>query len=110
MWETLRQNADSYRQVMQVVTDLRDNADFLRPYDLIDRILTRHRGREKLLARLGPEAEDGINALLSQALSYERSEIPSLTGFLAWMDADTLEIKRQIGSGDGLIRTCHKHL
>ncbi|NRB33983.1 MAG: double-strand break repair helicase AddA [Rhodobacteraceae bacterium] len=109
LWETLRQNADSYRQVMQVVTDLRDNADFLRPYDLIDRILTRHRGREKLLARLGPEAEDGINALLSQALSYERSEIPSLTGFLAWMDADTLEIKRQIGSGDGLIRVMTVH-
>ena len=44
------------------------------------------------MARLGTEAEDGINALLSQALAYERASIPSLTGFLTWMETDDLEI------------------
>ena len=61
-------------------------------------MLTRHDGRRRLLARLGPEAEDGIDELLAQALAYEQSEVPSLTGFLAWMDTDDIEVKRQLDS------------
>jgi len=80
-----------------------------RSYDLIERILTRHDGRRKLLGRLGQEAEDGINALLSQALAYERSETPSLTGFLVWMETDDLEIKRQMGSAGNMVRVMTVH-
>jgi ATP-dependent helicase/nuclease subunit A len=94
---------------MRVLKDLRDQTDFLRTYDLIERILTRHDGRRKLLGRLGPEAEDGINALLSQALAYERTDIPSLTGFLVWMQTDDLEIKRQMGSAGDMIRVMTVH-
>ena len=61
---------------------------------MIERILTRHDGRKNLLSRLGAEAEDGINAMLTQALSYERASVPSLTGFIEWMETDDLEIKR----------------
>jgi ATP-dependent helicase/nuclease subunit A len=81
----------------------------LRPYDLIERILTRHDGRRKLLARLGSEAEDGINAMLSQALSYERGAIASLTGFLVWMQTDDLEIKRQIDNASDQVRVMTVH-
>ena len=35
------------------VATRRDQADFLRPYELLERVLTRHDGRRKLLARLG---------------------------------------------------------
>ncbi len=31
----------------------------------------------------------GIDALLNQALSFERIEVPSLTGFLVWMELMT---------------------
>jgi ATP-dependent helicase/nuclease subunit A len=61
------------------------------------------------LARLGAEAEDGINAMLSQALSYERSNVPSLTGFIVWMQTDDLEIKRQIDSASDQIRVMTVH-
>ena len=37
----------------RILHDLRDQADFLRPFDLIERALTRHDGRRRLLARLG---------------------------------------------------------
>ena len=83
-----------------MIDDLLRQTDFLRPYDLIDRILTRHDGRRKLLARLGAEAEDGINALLSQALAYESGNVPSLTGFLLWMETDDLEINAKYEYGD----------
>ena len=84
-------------------------ADFLRPYDLIERVLHRHDGRRKLLGRLGPEAEDGIDELLSQALAYERSEVPSLTGFLVWMETDDVEVKRQLDGEGRRIRVMTVH-
>lgn len=109
LWPALRERAGEFPETMAVLDDLRANADFLRPYDLIERILTRHGGRQKLLGRLGPEAEDGINALLSQALAYERTDVPSLTGFLVWMQTDDLEIKRQMGAAGNMIRVMSVH-
>jgi ATP-dependent helicase/nuclease subunit A len=109
LWQALRDRGQEFPDTMRVLNDLRDQTDFLRPYDLIERILTRHDGRRKLLGRLGPEAEDGINALLSQALAYERTDIPSLTGFLVWMQTDDLEIKRQMGSAGDMIRVMTVH-
>ena len=109
LWPALRNRADDFPDTMAVLNDLRGMTDFLRPYDLIERILTRHGGRQKLLGRLGAEAEDGINALLSQALAYERTDIPSLTGFLVWMQTDDLEIKRQMGGVGDMIRVMTVH-
>ncbi len=109
VWQSLRIRTDEFPRTLAVMRDLRAQVDFLRPYDLIERILTRHAGRKNLLARLGPEAEDGINAMLSQALAYERGNVPSLTGFLEWMQTDDLEIKRQIDASSNQIRVMTVH-
>ncbi|WP_171123750.1 MULTISPECIES: double-strand break repair helicase AddA [unclassified Ruegeria] len=109
LWAALRNRAEEFPETLAVLNDLRSQIDFLRPYDLIERILTRHHGRRNLLGRLGAEAEDGINALLSQALAYERTDIPSLTGFLVWMQTDDLEIKRQMSGVGNMIRVMTVH-
>ena len=109
LWQALRNRRAEFPDEMAVLDDLRGKADFLRPYDLIERILTHHDGRRKLLARLGDEAEDGINAFLAQALSYERSAVPSLIGFLQWMETDELEIKRQMDAASDRIRVMTVH-
>ncbi len=109
LWAALRKREGEFPETLTVLNDLRGQTDFLRPYDLIERILTRHDGRRRLLGRLGAEAEDGINALLSQALAYERTDIPSLTGFLVWMQTDDLEIKRQMSGVGDMIRVMTVH-
>jgi len=109
LWEALRKRSDDYPETLAILRDMRSQVDFLRPYDLIERVLTRHRGRERLLSRLGPEAEDGVNAMLTQALAYERNDVPSLTGFIEWMQTDDLEIKRQIDSASNQIRVMTVH-
>ena len=109
LWPALRAARDRHPETLAILDDLMGQTDFLRPYDLIERILTRHGGRAALLARLGPEAEDGIDALLSQALAYERTDIPSLTGFLHWMETDEVEIKRQLGTAKGQVRVMTVH-
>ena len=108
LWEALRDTpADS--DTLRMLHDLRDQADFLRPFDLLDRALTRHHGRQRLLARLGDEAEDGIDELLSQALAYEQSDVPSLTGFLIWMETDDITVKRQMDAAGDKIRVMTVH-
>ena len=108
--QRLRESA--HEDVKAVLEDLGGQADFLRPHDLISRLLIRHRGRARLVGRLGPEAEDGIDELLAQALTYETSETPSLTGFLVWLADDDTELRRQpgaAGEGGGLIRVMTVH-
>lgn len=109
LWQALRTRRAEFNETCDILHDLRGRAEYLRPFDLIERILTRHDGRRKLLARLGPEAEDGIDALLSQAMEYERNNVDSLTGFLAWMETDDLEIKRQAGGRGDQIRVMTVH-
>ena len=109
LWQALRAEDEKARDSLTMLADLRDNADFLRPYDLIERILTRHDGRRKLLARLGAEAEDGIDALLAEALAYEQGSVPSLTGFLVWMQTGEVEVKRRLDSANRAIRVMTVH-
>ncbi|MCF2906019.1 double-strand break repair helicase AddA [Octadecabacter sp. CECT 8868] len=108
LWEALR-TSGQHKDTLSILYDLRNNADFLRPYDLINRLLVRHKGRQNLLARLGHEAEDGIDALLSQALGYEQSAVPSLTGFLTWLESEDVTIKRQMDSAGDRIRVMTVH-
>ena len=107
--EALRARASESPRTARMLRELRDDTDFLRPYDLIERLLTRHRGRERLIARLGPEAEEGIDALLNLALGYERLEVPTLTGFVAWLREDASEIKRQAEGAGDLMRVMTVH-
>ncbi len=108
LWEVLRKG-DAWPEAREMLHDLLDQTDYLRPYDLIERILTRHRGRRRLIGRLGSEAEDGINALLAQALAYEQTAVPSLTGFLEWAQTDDLQIKRSPDSAGRMLRVMTVH-
>jgi len=109
LWAKLHSEAAVYGETVSVLTELAGQADFLRPYDLLERILIRHDGRRRLLARLGAEAEDGIDAFLAQALAYEQNDVPSLTGFLGWMETDALEVKRQMDGSTNEIRVMTVH-
>ena len=109
LWQALREAQDDHPETFSALDQLRRDADFQRPYELLELILTRHNGRRALMSRLGPEAEDGINELLNQALRYEQTETPSLTSFLARVSSDDIEIKRQSDTSDGLIRVMTVH-
>ena len=109
LWQALREARDRHAGTLEVIDDMLDKADFLRPHDLIDRALTRWQMREKLIGRLGSEAEEGIDELLTQALSYETADIPSLTGFLIRLDSIGAEARRRFDAGSRAIRIMTVH-
>jgi ATP-dependent helicase/nuclease subunit A len=108
MWEALRAMPD-HADTVAMLRDLRAHAGFLRPYELLERILIRHDGRARLVGRLGAESVDGIDALLGQALIWERSGLGDLTGFLGWLAAGDVEIKREMEGAGGRIRVMTVH-
>lgn len=107
--QALQNQATRHPETVAVLEDLRNKIDYLRPYELLERILTRHGARQRLTGRLGPEAEDGIDALLGQALTYETAEIPSLTGFVAWAATDAFQVKRQLSQASDMVRVMTVH-
>jgi ATP-dependent helicase/nuclease subunit A len=109
LWAALRDAADRFPEAHGVLQDLRDASDFLRPYELIERILIRHDGRRRLLARLGTEAEDALDALLARALAHEQGGVASLTAFLIEVEGSAAEVKRQLSAAGNAIRVMTVH-
>ncbi len=109
LWQRLREHKDAFPEAYAMLDDLLGRVDFLRPFEMIERILTHHGGREYLVARLGAEASDGIDALLDQAMQYERTEPPGMTGFLGWVSTDDSDLKRQLDTRSDEIRVMTVH-
>ncbi len=66
------------------------------PFTFYARLLGAGGARKRILARLGPEANDALDEFLNLALAYERRETPSLQGFVAWLRAANAEVKRDM--------------
>ena len=66
-------------------------------------------GREKLLARLGAEAEDPLEEFVNMTLAFEQGHPPSLQNFLAWMEAGGVEIKRDLEASGSMVRIMTVH-
>ena len=109
LWRSLQNREVEFPDTVCNLVALRNLADFKRPFELINHILITQGGRSRLLGQLGLEAAEGIDALVSQSLIYEQSNVPSLTGFLVWLDSDELIIKRQMDTIEDKIRVMTVH-
>jgi ATP-dependent helicase/nuclease subunit A len=101
LWETLCACAEddddptlaaAHRQLSEFLA----MADAMPPFEFYARLLGPLGGRCKLLARLGRDAEDPLAEFLDLALAFERIHASSLQGFLHWLDAGAVEIKRDL--------------
>lgn len=113
LWRSLQIKSEStplFAGVLSLLSDLMAMADQVSPFGLFDHVLVARDGRRRLLARLGPEADDPINEFLAAALKYQSDNPPSLQGFIHWLERAAPEIKRDLEQADvGAVRimTCH---
>ena len=111
LWNHLRGSDNSY--VMQSIDYLRQLlalADFETPQALLQWMLVGPwKGRQKLIARLGREANDAIDELLNAAFSYESTHTPSLAGFIQWFDASDDDLKRDPDQAANFVRVMTVH-
>ncbi len=111
LWEALRApGTEAPEETLAGLRSLLGMADFTTPFRFLERVLSGPiDGRRKLYRRLGREARDPIDELLSQALAFERLEVPSLLGFLTRIDASTADIKRQTEGRSDVVRVMTVH-
>ncbi|MGA7808922.1 double-strand break repair helicase AddA [Bradyrhizobium sp.] len=66
-------------------------------------------GRNRILRRLGHEANDALDEFLELALNYERKAPASLQGFVAWLRAADTEVKRDMEISRDEVRVMTVH-
>ncbi len=98
-----------FEEIARALDTLAIKAKGLSPFTFYAGLLGAHRGRQKFLARLGPEANDAIDEFLNMALEYEKREAPSLQGFVAWLRAAEAEIKRDMELARDEVRVMTVH-
>jgi ATP-dependent helicase/nuclease subunit A len=94
----LREKAVSHEHFAKAAATLDRFAVWARqpPFAFYAHVLGAERGRQRFLARLGPEVDDALDEFLNLALDYERRETPSLQGFVAWLRAAQTNVKRDM--------------
>ncbi len=112
LWVELKKNHGErplYKSAYGKLAAILEMADFTPPFEFFSDLLGRGGGRQQLLARLGPEAEDPIDEFLALALDFERQHVASLQGFLHWLAAGETVIKRDLEHGRGEVRVMTVH-
>lgn len=99
VWSRLASNR-KYADVYALLQELCNLAEKVRPFELYSHVLGKLKGRQKFVARLGAEAEDGLDEFVNLTLSFEQEHIPDLQGFIDWMSKDDVEIKRELEQSD----------
>jgi ATP-dependent helicase/nuclease subunit A len=111
LWQALykRREEGAFAAAYAILDDLQKQADFLRPYEFLERALGKHGARARFLGRLGVQAEDPIDELLSQALAFESAAVPSLQAFVERIDASDFQVKREMEQGRDEVRVMTAH-
>jgi ATP-dependent helicase/nuclease subunit A len=85
-----------FGMVNRTLDQLTRAARDMSPFAFYAHVLGPLKGRQRILARLGAEANDPLDEFLNLALDYERRETPSLQGFLHWIRVAQSEVKRDM--------------
>lgn len=109
LWPHLREQGAA-PETLATLTDILGTADFTTPYRFFEHLLSGPLdGRRRLLGRLGEEARDPIEELLSAALAFEKQATPSLQRFLDWFDRGEVEIVRDPAQPLDAVRVMTAH-
>ncbi|HKQ95381.1 MAG TPA: UvrD-helicase domain-containing protein, partial [Aestuariivirgaceae bacterium] len=98
-----------YAKALGLLRDWREAALNRPPFEFYMAVLGTSSIYGRLLGRLGGEAEEPVDAFLTQCLDYDRRHSPSLEGFLHWLDGEQAMIKRDMDHGLGEIRVMTVH-
>lgn len=95
LWQRLKENT-KYTDVYEELSSLLGMADYMRPFELFDTVLNVMGGKKRFFERLGAEAKDAIDEFMNLTLKFEANHIPNLQNFIAWLEQNDIEIKREL--------------
>jgi len=112
VWHELQRRADErplWRAANDELHTWLGRADLVTPFALYAELLGAGGGRQRLVARLGPQANEPIDEFIAATLAYEHENAPSLQGFLSWFPRHAGEVKRDLDQGRNEVRVLTVH-
>jgi ATP-dependent helicase/nuclease subunit A len=112
VWQRLQRLAGVdpvWRSVHDRLERWRTLAIGLRVHDFFALLLGREGARAQFLARFGSEVSDVLDEFLTFALDHEQAGLPGLAAFIATLETDSPEIKREQDKGRNEVRIMTVH-
>lgn len=103
LWGRLRDSAfslgDSFQKAYHLLKKLQEESLSHTPFSFFSFLLNELGGRHKIGERLGVDALEALDELLSLSMAYEQNHPPVLQTFLSWMRQNSIQIKRDFEQG-----------
>ncbi len=114
LWSALRERANEnarWKKAAEEIADARSMARAQGPYAFFSHILETGSpsGRKRFFSRLGEASSDAIAELLRQTLDFENGNPRSLRDFVAWFEAASGDIKREMERENTSVRVMTVH-
>lgn len=112
LWQALAQAAEKdsrFHEIYEALSRYRRMADTVPVFELYSTVLSEDGGRRKILARLGVEAADVLDAFLDYCLTVQKTGLPGLQAFLETLAAAQPEIKRELDQNREEVRIMTVH-
>ncbi|AQX20588.1 double-strand break repair helicase AddA [Bartonella sp. WD16.2] len=112
LWKSLRTHASShtsYKDAFENLSKYRTFVDKIPVFEFYSHILNNDKGRQKILARLGSEANEILDAFMDYTLTIQQTGLPGLQAFLEILNANKPEIKRELDQNHEEVRIMTVH-
>ncbi|MBB5073766.1 ATP-dependent helicase/nuclease subunit A [Bartonella callosciuri] len=112
LWQSLCVHASShisFKDAFENLSHYRTLVDKIPVFEFYSHILNNDKGRQKILARLGSEANDVLDAFMDYTLTIQKTGLPGLQAFLEILSANEPEIKREFDQNHNEVRIMTVH-
>ncbi|EJF74572.1 double-strand break repair helicase AddA [Bartonella alsatica] len=112
LWQSLCMHVSShasFKYIFESLSKYRNLVDKMPVFEFYSHILNNDKGRQKILARLGSEANDVLDAFMDYTLTIQKTGLPGLQAFLEILSASKPEIKRELDQNHEEIRIMTIH-
>jgi len=108
LWQALSEDAECAKATA-LLSEFRAKVDYVSVYSLFSELLDVRGFRRAFTGRMGEEYDEVLDVFLEQTLLFEKTNTPSMQGFIAWLQAGESEIKRDMEHAGGLVRIMTAH-
>ncbi|WP_208435518.1 double-strand break repair helicase AddA [Bartonella phoceensis] len=112
LWQSLCLHAsfhESLKHAFEILNHYRTLVDKIPVFEFYSHILNNDKGRQKILARLGFEVNDVLDAFMDYTLTIQKTGLPGLQAFLETLSVSEPEIKRELDQNHDEVRIMTVH-